>query len=142
MEIQIHNLPDALPGSPETWKKLVDSLIRELQMEVESLNIVFVDDATLQKMHLEYLNDPQKTDVITFDLSEGARIEGEIYISSERAAEQAKEYGVPFAQEVLRLIIHGILHLKGFDDLEAQDRKIMKQEEERLVQKYWQELAK
>ena len=142
MEIQIHNFPDELPDSPETWKKLIDSLIRELQMEVESLNIVFVDDATLQKMHLEYLNDPQKTDVITFDLSEGPRIEGEIYISSERAAEQAKEYGVPFAQEVLRLIIHGILHLKGFDDLEAQDRKIMKQEEERLVQKYWQELTK
>ncbi len=136
MEIQIHNFSEHLAGQTSDWDALIRKVAEDLKMEIESLNIIFVDDETLQKMHLEYLNDPGKTDVITFDLSDGDKIEAEIYISTERAEEQAKEFGATFSEEILRLIIHGLLHLKGYDDLEPEKRKIMKQEEEKLVSKY------
>jgi len=136
MEIEIHNFPAKLTGQTSNWEALVSKVAEDLKMDIESLNIIFVDDATLQKMHLEYLNDPEQTDVITFDLSDGNKIEAEIYISTERAEEQAKDFGATFSEEILRLILHGLLHLKGFDDLEPKKRKIMKQEEEKLVSKY------
>lgn len=142
MEIQIHNFPEQLAGQASDWETFASKVAGNLGIEIESLNIIFVDDATLQKMHLEYLNDPEKTDVITFDLSEGEKIEAEIYISTERAEDQAKEYGVSFSEEVLRLIIHGLLHLKGYDDLEPEKRKIMKQEEEKLVSAFRELLKK
>ncbi len=142
MEIQIHNFPAQLTGRVGEWETLARQVAEDLGMEIETLNIVFVDDETLQKMHLEYLNDPDKTDVITFDLSEGDKVEAEIYISSERADAQALEYGVTFSEEVLRLIIHGLLHLKGYDDLEPEKKKIMKQEEEKLVSKFRNQIKK
>ncbi len=134
MEIQIHNFPTELPGKAQNWEELTEHILKEVDLNTKSLNVVFVDDNTLQAMHLEYLNDPQKTDVMTFDLSDGDDLEGEIYISADRAQEQAREYQVSFAEEVLRLIIHGILHLKGYDDLKAEDQKLMKEQEDRLVQ--------
>ena len=136
MEIQIHNFPEQLPGTEQTWTELTQSILEAVQLSPETLGIIFVDDQTLQRMHEQYLNDPELTDVITFDLGEKGRIEGEIYISVDRAADQAKAFNVAFAEEVLRLIIHGILHLKGYDDLQPEARAEMKKEEDRLVEKF------
>jgi rRNA maturation RNase YbeY len=141
MELQIHNFPEVLRGNTRQWEELSRRIVQAIELEpVASLNLVFVDDPTLQKMHQQYLNDPEKTDVITFDLSDGEAVEGEIYISIDRAREQAKEYGVSPEEEVLRLIVHGILHLKGYDDLEEDDRKVMKAQEDAFVQKFRSEL--
>jgi rRNA maturation RNase YbeY len=141
MELQIHNFPEVLRGNTRQWEELSRRIVQAIELEpVASLNLIFVDDPTLQKMHQQYLNDPEKTDVITFDLGDGEAVEGEIYISIDRAQDQAKEYGVSPEEEVLRLIIHGILHLKGYDDLEEEDRVVMKAQEDAFVEKFRSEL--
>ncbi len=141
MELQIHNFPQVLRGNARQWEELSRRIVKAIELEpVASLNLIFVDDPTLQKMHQQYLNDPEKTDVITFDLGDGEAVEGEIYISIDRAQDQAKEYGVSPEEEVLRLIIHGILHLKGYDDLEEEDRVVMKAQEDAFVEKFRSEL--
>jgi rRNA maturation RNase YbeY len=115
---------------------MINSVIGDVKLEAESLDIIFVDDDTLKEMHREYLDDPTFTDVITFDLGDDGVIEGELYISLDRAREQADTYGVPYFTEINRLIIHGILHLKGYDDLTDELRREMKIVENRLVEKY------
>ncbi len=133
MEPKIHNFPPRLRGNEQDWTKLTLAILTHLELKPVSLNVVFTDDQTLKQMHTRYLNDPSETDVITFDLGEESAIEGEIYISIERAEDQARTYGVTLDEEVLRLIIHGLLHLQGYDDLQEETRKIMKEQEDSLV---------
>ncbi len=136
-EIQIHQIEMAdIELTPGEIEKDVNFVFDELHIETINLNIIFVDDPTLAQMHKDYLNDPGETDVITFSLSEddAEEIEGEIYLSIDRAREQAKIYKVTIEEEVKRLVIHGILHLNGYNDLEDGESNIMKNEENRLFE--------
>jgi probable rRNA maturation factor len=83
-----------------------------------------------------YLNHDFVTDVLSFPLESGRLLEGEIYVNLDRARAQAGEYGVSQANEIARLVIHGTLHLVGFDDTTAQKAKVMKVQEDRHVH-YW-----
>lgn len=132
MDIQIHQAPPQIKISDSAYTTLCKDVASEIGLEANSCAVIFVDDAALKEMHARYLNDPTETDVITFDLGENA-VEGEIYISTNRAFAQAKAFSVSAEEEITRLIIHGLLHLKGYDDLTDADRVIMKMEENRLV---------
>ena len=95
------------------------------------VDVIFVDDAALARLHGQFLGDPTRTDVITFDLREdGAPDEhgpdGEIYVSVERAREVAAGRGVEPAREQALYVVHGALHLVGFDDHDARDRALMR----------------
>jgi len=96
------------------------------------VSFIFVSDDELAEMHNKYLDDPSKTDVITFNLGD-ENIEGEIYISAERAADQATQFETTFDEEILRLMIHGLLHLADYDDLNEKDYKKMKKAEDSLL---------
>ena len=135
MVTQIHNQTKKQTPEISSLKLLIDNVCDDIQLDVESIDIIFMSDEMLKKMHEEYLNDPTLTDVITFDLGD-EHIEGEIYISLDRAMEQAAIYNVPYFIEITRLIIHGILHLKGYDDISEDDRKKMKEIENQLVERY------
>ncbi len=136
MEIKIYNFPDRLTGNEEQWTALTEDLIKAVQLNPETLTVIFTDDSTLKEMHERFLNDPSETDVITFNLGDEDKIEGEIYISIDQAVRQAAEFAVSPEEEVLRLITHGLLHLKGFDDLQEEARREMKEHEDRLVQQF------
>jgi len=82
-----------------------------------ALSFVYCSDDTLLKMNQEHLGHDYYTDIITFDLSDNDEIEGEIYISLDRVAENAKTFHVPFEKELCRVMAHGLLHLFGYDDL-------------------------
>lgn len=97
------------------------------------VSVVLVNDRRIRAMNVEFLDHDYATDVITFPLDDEA-VDGEIYISVETAARQAKEYNVSFKQELLRLVIHGVLHLLGFDDATPELRGRMHQEENRVLQ--------
>lgn len=95
------------------------------------LNIIFTNDDILVKLNQEYLKHFTLTDIITFNLSDSKDIvEGDIYISVERARENAKAYGESFQREVRRLIIHGVLHLLGYKDKTKAERDEMRAREE------------
>lgn len=100
------------------------------------ISIIFVDDEFLRKLHKDYLNDDSYTDVMSFNLSEDEQIDGEIYISLDRAQHYATKFGVTFGSEVTRLIIHGILHLKGYDDATEDQKKEMHDLENAYLEKY------
>ncbi len=96
---------------------IVKKLKKELQFDIKSIQINFVSSKEMMIINRKYLNHNYSTDIITFDYSQSKKnIEGEIFISFEDAASNAKKYGVKLKEEILRLVIHGFLHLLGFDD--------------------------
>ncbi len=90
------------------------------------LSIVLVNDSEIQNLNTRFLGKERPTDVIAFPLdNEGDEIWGEIYISVDRAREQAGDYNVTYPEELARLIVHGILHLLGYEDYKKSDRQKM-----------------
>jgi probable rRNA maturation factor len=136
MEIEIHQLPQKLNLQEKQLIDIVKSVSGHINLKADSIACIFVDDKFLAEMHGQYLADQDKTDVITFDLGDGT-VEGEIYISYERAFEQAAAFNVPFEEEITRLVIHGLLHLGGYDDLHEPDRVKMKHAENELLDKHF-----
>ncbi|NUN08550.1 MAG: rRNA maturation RNase YbeY [Ignavibacteriaceae bacterium] len=117
--------------------ELVSSLKNEFGFSLKSLEFVFVTESTIHKINKEYLKHNYPTDIITFAYSgTGEPIEAEIYICSEVAEINAGKYKVPVNQEIFRLIIHGILHIMGFDDKTAYKKKKMKRKENELLVKF------
>jgi len=89
------------------------------------VGVIGVDDAYIRQLHREFLGEDTVTDVITFRLSEGPALVGEIYIGLDQALRQAAEYGVDAEEELLRLLVHGLLHLCGYEDTSKPERERM-----------------
>ena len=134
--IQISNNYQNLQVRKPAIRKLVQKVIQEESLFEREIHIIFVDDKYLSTLHKEYLDDPTPTDVMSFDLSDDDLIEGEIYISVDSAKRHASEFGVSLNSEIARLIIHGLLHLKGLDDSTASERKKMRAREDLYLTKY------
>jgi len=125
-------------NDPIIKKLLVHSIIskikKKLSLKIKSLEISFVSQETIRKVNNEYLSHDYSTDIITFDYSNERNIlDGEILISLKDAEDNSKKYQVTFDNELLRLIIHGILHLVGYDDIIIPKRKIMKKIEDTIT---------
>lgn len=134
--IEIFNYLPELEVQEDSAAALARRVIADEQLEVASLNIVFVDDAFLKDLHRRFLDDDSETDVMTFNLNKTGPIEGEIYISLDRARAHARQFGVTAEMEVARLIIHGLLHLKGYDDRTAEEQKRMRAKEDACLARY------
>ncbi len=102
---------------------------------IDELTVVFVDDARLREMNRQFLGHDYETDILTFDYSEpGARgLFGELYISIDRIRDNAPHYGVPFDDELHRVLAHGLLHLLGFDDQTDEQTARMRQAEDHAL---------
>ena len=97
---------------------------------IKGLSIIFGSDDFLFNLNVTFLHHKTLTDVITFDLSEGKEIEGEIYVSLDRVEENALKFDSSFEKELLRVMIHGLLHLLGYQDkTPSQKAQIRKKEE-------------
>ncbi|MGA7837891.1 MAG: rRNA maturation RNase YbeY [Ignavibacteriaceae bacterium] len=117
--------------------KLVNVLTNDLDFIVESLPINFISSDQIITINKEYLNHNYSTDIITFNYSGSKKnLDGEIFISIDDAKVNAKAYNNSLKEELLRLVIHGILHLLGYDDIKKSDFKKMKELENSLLNKY------
>lgn len=113
---------------------IIFALKKELKFSISFLQINFVSSQQIKSVNEEYLNHEGSTDIITFNYSsDTTNLDGECYICIPVAQENAKKFDVTLENELLRLIIHGVLHLLGFDDIKDADKRIMKKEENRLV---------
>ena len=131
------NHPDAPKLGRGRLSALVRSIIENEKKKAESVSVVLVDDAYLLEVNRNFLNHNYRTDVISFDLGEGGEIEGEIYISVDRARVQARRYKVSTEKEIVRLIVHGILHLTGWEDKTRSEKLRMRKRENAFVEPFF-----
>lgn len=109
-----------------SWLKLVaESEIRRLG----DINIIFCSDNYILDVNKQYLDHDYFTDIITFDYCEGDRLSGDLFISVDSVRENAIEYGTEFNDELNRVIVHGLLHLIGYDDHCEEDIAEMRKKE-------------
>ena len=104
-----------------------------------SLSLAFLEGGHHSRLHGQFLQDYRPTDVITFPPDPEEDLAGEICVSVDQAINESKKHGLTFEKELSLYLIHGWLHLVGFNDLEDMDRKIMRQEEKKamsLVEKH------
>lgn len=105
----------------------------EANLPARQINVILVSDEYLRKLHRDFLQDDTFTDVMTFNLSEDETVEAEIYLSGERARLHAEKFAQPLPREIGRLIVHGLLHLKGMDDATDLERKQMRTAENHFL---------
>ena len=114
--------------------KIVDFILREKRVAKE-INFIFCNDDYLQKINKKYLQHTDLTDVITFDHSHEKELLGDIYISIERVKENALIFNSTFKSEIARVMIHGILHLIGYNDKSKIEKKRMREMENKFLKK-------
>lgn len=107
----------------------ISSVIRLEGFSEEEINYVFCDDDYLYKLNVEFLNHDTYTDIISFDYTVGKTLQGDIFISTERVADNANDFEVKFETELHRVIVHGILHYCGYKDKSEADAKLMREKE-------------
>ncbi len=118
------------------YKKWIKNLALQLGKRVGELNFIFCSDESLLELNQQYLQHDTLTDVITFDYSEEDFIQGDIFISTERVQDNAKDFDVDFNTELRRVIAHGVLHLCGYKDKTKNDSKIMREKENWALSEY------
>jgi len=141
MNVVIVNRQRTKRINPRLLKQVVLALFAELEITEAELGINLVAAREMALVNETFLRHEGSTDVITFDhldpkpKNQDARrqIHGELFICVDDAILQAKEFKTKWQAEVVRYVVHGVLHLLGYDDLKPDLRRVMKREENRLV---------
>ena len=124
-----------------TEKKKIRLLVKEIckkeRISLSVLNNIFCTDKYLLKINQNHQNQNYLTDIKTFDFSESNNTaEGDLYISVERVEDNAKKYKVLFSKELIRVVIHGLLHLIGYKDGSEKEKKRMRSLENKYLSLY------
>ncbi|GAA4019477.1 rRNA maturation RNase YbeY [Hymenobacter fastidiosus] len=115
----------------EALTSWIERIAEVHEHEIVQLTYIFCSDEYLHRVNVEYLDHDTYTDVITFDNADDADIiEGDIFISVERVRENAQQLGVSFADELHRVMIHGVLHLLGYADKDLLSQTAMRKKED------------
>ena len=114
----------------------INSIITEEGMIIGELVYVLCNDEYLLEKNIQFLNHNSLTDVITFDYSQDEIISGDILISTERVAENAKIFKVHYLTELHRVMVHGLLHLLGYKDKIEKDANTMREKENYYLNKF------
>ncbi len=109
----------------------ITNVINNEGFKVGDINYIFCDDSYLYDMNIKYLKHDTLTDIITFPLSSNSNIiSGEIYISIDRVKENSLMFKTAFEKELSRVVVHGVLHLLGYDDHSEEDILEMRKKED------------
>jgi rRNA maturation RNase YbeY len=112
----------------------INNSIENEQSILGSVNYIFTSDKYLLDINKEYLNHDYFTDIITFNYCHENQINGDIYISIDTVKNNSQRFDVSFVDELHRVMIHGVLHLIGFDDLTEEQKEIMRQKENEYLE--------
>ncbi len=118
-------------------KKLLAKVLSAAGLMLVSLDIIFCSDKYLLEINQEFLNHDDYTDIITFEWSEvQGKVQGEIYISIDRIRENAKSFDTRIQRELVRVALHGVLHLAGLKDKTSADLARMRTEEDKYLKAF------
>ncbi|WP_232830220.1 rRNA maturation RNase YbeY [Lewinella sp. IMCC34191] len=116
-------LPEQEESLLEDW---IRAVIEARGGRLGELTYIFCDDDYLHQVNVEYLQHDTLTDIITFPYAEFPLVSGDLFISTERVADNAKEYGESYTTELHRVMVHGVLHLCGQSDKSSEDAGTMR----------------
>ncbi|WP_417378634.1 rRNA maturation RNase YbeY [Gimesia sp.] len=150
-QIEIQNSQTHLTIDEQQLNTAISFLLQSEQVSQAEISLAIVDNPTIRQLNQQYLQHDYDTDVLSFLLDcdtlvespqkelrgAGKQIEGEIIVSAEMAVAMSTEYQWPAEQELLLYIIHGLLHLCGYDDLTEEELRIMRQREQQIFD-HWQ----
>jgi probable rRNA maturation factor len=121
--------------SQESVERTVRMVCRQCSVHDADVSIVALNDRQMALMNKKYLKHEGTTDIITFVLDRHPVLEAELYIDYQQAGRQAVSFGITTANEMTRLIVHGVLHAAGYDDRRTKDREKMFGVQERLIRR-------
>lgn len=117
------------PG--QGYKNTIKQVFLKEEYDLKKLSFIFCSDDFILNLNREFLKHDFYTDILTFLLSlPNDPVEGEVYLSIDRIKENAKVFGVPYQNELLRVMIHGALHLCGYTDKSKAEKKLMREKED------------
>ena len=122
---------------PKISKRKVSAWIKEVATRhgyrVGEISYLFCDDEKILEVNREYLQHDYYTDIITFDYTEGDKINGDLFISLDTVKSNSEKFATSYEEEFYRVVIHGILHLCGFKDKEEAEEARMREEENKAI---------
>lgn len=131
--IDFHFKSDYVIKSTTKFSDWISRIIESEGYSKGQIDYIFCTDDYLLNLNQEYLNHDTYTDIITFDYTEGKKVSGDVFISTERVKDNAKDYAVNFEEELLRVMSHGLLHLMGYGDKTGEERELMREKEEEKI---------
>jgi len=136
LQLEISSRYDPLTCPARTTKTLIRSIETsgEFPIATGDLSIAFVTDKEIAEVHKTFMGDPAATDVITFPADLAMNFAGEIIVSVDHAINQARTLNEPFSRELSLYLIHGWLHLAGYDDHSNEDCKRMRKAEQKALE--------
>jgi len=130
IEIELSNQQDAYPADEPRLVEAARRILRDEGIRDAVVSIAIVDDATIHELNRRYLQHDYATDVLSFVLQrENTRLEGEVIISADTAEANGVRFGWSRDDELLLYVVHGTLHLVGYDDRSAEDQCLMRERE-------------
>jgi probable rRNA maturation factor len=136
LSISVNNQQSLLKVDKRLLKKAVRLILKDAEIHSGEISIAVVDDEAIARIHAEFLEDDSPTDCISFVLeSSPGCLEGEVVASAETAIARAAEFQWPPETELLLYVVHGILHLVGYDDTTSKTRAVMRKMEKQYLQR-------
>ena len=135
MLVHVNDEQDLLFIQKDSIEKVLTFLVEKEKIDCDEIAVHLINDQKISTLHKHYFDDPTPTDCISFPIdkpgerADGVCFLGEIFVSTETASSYAKKHALDTYEEVLLYIIHGFLHLIGYNDLEEEDLKKMREKE-------------
>ena len=123
-------------SNKEVFSRWLISVAKVEGYLIDTLVFLFIDDNEILEMNKKFLKHDYYTDVITFGELEDKKISGDIAISIERVLDNSKTYGVEFEDELKRVMVHGLLHIMGYNDKASNDKSVMSQKEKKAIKMF------
>jgi len=117
----------------EVIAKWISNVITSENKKEGEINYIFCDDDYLYKINVEHLGHDTLTDIISFDYSMGNELHGDIFVSVDRVKDNASDFNVSFAEELKRVLVHGVLHYCGYKDKTEADELLMRKKEDEKI---------
>ena len=125
---------------PQIKRRLVNAWLKQVitqyQKRVGDITYIFCSDAELLQMNKTYLKHNYYTDIITFDYSENDTVSGDLFISLDTVKSNSEKFHTDYSEELHRVMVHGILHLCGFQDKSPEEAKVMRERENDALMLY------